>query len=151
MEIERKFKVKSAPENLNAYRKIKMSQGYISVNPTIRIRKEDGLCFLTIKGSGGLAHEEYQLEITNEQFEGLTSKLETPFLEKTRYVIPLPCGLTAELDIFEGVLSSLMVVEVEFESVEQACSFEPPYWFGEDVTEDYRYKNTSLSIHGIPE
>lgn len=151
MEIERKFKVKAEPENLNAYRKIKMSQGYISINPTIRIRREDDLCFLTIKGSGSLVHEEYQLEITNKQFEGLTSKLETPFVEKTRYLIPLPGGLTAELDVFEGALSSLKVVEVEFESIEQARYFEPPYWFGGDVTDDYRYKNASLSIHGIPE
>ena len=42
-------------------------------------------------------------------------------------------------------------VEVEFESLEEAESFTPPEWFGKDVSEDNRYKNSSLYIKGLPE
>ena len=39
----------------------------------------------------------------------------------------------------------MLLVEVEFESVEQANSFVPPEWFGDDVTNDKRYHNSYLS------
>ena len=66
-------------------------------------------------------------------------------LTKTRYLIPIDDGLTAELDIFEGRFAGLILVEVEFDSVEQAESFTPPAWFGKEVTYDKRYHNSYLS------
>ena len=52
-----------------------------------------------------------------------------------------------ELDIFEGKLSDLVLVEVEFESIEEANSFIAPEWFGEDVTHSGNYQNSYLSQH----
>lgn len=49
-----------------------------------------------------------------------------------------------KLDIFEGKLAPLQLVEVEFETKEDAERFAPPVWFGEDVTFDKNYKNNSL-------
>lgn len=60
-------------------------------------------------------------------------------------MIPLEHGLTAELDVFEGTLAPLILVEVEFSSEEEANSFVPPSWFGEDVTFSGKYHNSSLS------
>ena len=37
------------------------------------------------------------------------------------------------------------MVEVEFESIEQANTFTPPDWFGKEVTNDHRYHNSYLS------
>ena len=47
--------------------------------------------------------------------------------------------------MFKGKLEGLVMAEVEFESTEDAKSFEPPRWFGEDVTGDDRFSNRKLS------
>ena len=44
---------------------------------------------------------------------------------------------------------SLIIVEVEFSSIEEANSFVPPDWFGEDVTNSILYHNSYLSTHPI--
>ena len=43
-----------------------------------------------------------------------------------------------------------MTTEVEFSSMEAAEKFVAPAWFGRDVSEGKAYKNTSLSLYGIP-
>ena len=48
-------------------------------------------------------------------------------------------------DVFEGYLDGLIMVEVEFESEEDAVKFNPPEWFDKDVTFDYHYRNSYLS------
>jgi CYTH domain-containing protein len=58
-------------------------------------------------------------------------------------------GLTVELDIFTNP-GHLIMAEVEFASEEQALSFVPPAWFGEDVTMDKRFHNSYMSQYGIP-
>ena len=60
-------------------------------------------------------------------------------------MLPLADGLKAELDIFEGKLSGLVFVEVEFESEEQAVCFQPPQWFGEEVSDQECFSNAYLS------
>lgn len=150
MEIERKFLTKQIPFSLEVYPKKEISQCYISTDPTIRLRQSGQDYILTVKGSGEMAKEEFELPITKEAYQRLLQKAETPTVEKIRYFIPLEKGLTAEVDLYGGKLSGLMTTEVEFESVAQAQTFVPPAWFGEDVTMDHRYKNTSLSLYGIP-
>ncbi len=150
MEIERKFLVKECPKNIQEYECISMEQTYISTNPTIRLRRENDKFILTVKGSGLISREEFELEITKEQYDNLLLKRETPFVKKKRYKIPLENNLVAELDIYFGELEGLMTVEVEFLTENEALDFITPKWFGEDVTMDKRYKNTNLSIYGIP-
>ena len=52
--------------------------------------------------------------------------------------------------MFSGVLAGLMVAEVEFGSEDQADAFEPPEWFGAEVTDDARFKNQKLACEGAP-
>jgi CYTH domain-containing protein len=59
--------------------------------------------------------------------------------------------VTIELDVFRGTLCGLCLAEVEFPSNEAAGAFCPPNWFGEEVTDDERFKNKSLALHGRPE
>jgi CYTH domain-containing protein len=88
--------------------------------------------------------------LTREAYEHLLPKIDGLLIEKTRYLIPLENDLTAELDVFEGSLAPLTLVEVEFDSVEAANAFCPPNWFGEDVTNSGKYQNSTLSRHGLP-
>jgi len=150
MEIERKFLVKRLPDNLPGFDAREIGQAYISADPVIRIRRSGPDFFLTMKGEGEIAREEYEMQITGPQFEKLLAKVETKLLEKTRYLIPLGGGLCAELDIYHGTLTGLATVEVEFESEKAAEGFAPPDWFGEDVSGDLRYRNNSLAAYGLP-
>lgn len=147
MEIERKYLVRQIPENLSQYHCQKIAQGYLCTEPVVRIRRSNDDYYLTYKGKGLLAREEYNLPLTQESYEHLSSKIDGILIEKKRYLIPLNDGLVAELDIFEGKLSDLVLVEVEFESIEEANSFIAPEWFGEDVTHSGNYQNSYLSQH----
>ena len=83
------------------------------------------------------------------QFEQLWPHTDGRRVSKTRYTL-LVGEDTVELDRFEGALKGLLLVEVEFASLEEARRFTPPDWFGQEVTEDKRYKNKHLSAYGIP-
>lgn len=149
IEIERKFLINEIPSDLDVYERIDMIQGYLNTNPVVRIRKENDDYVLTYKGSGLLSHSEYNLPLDKESFNHLLKKCDGIIISKSRYKIPLENSLVAELDIFKSDLSGLVLVEVEFKSIEEASNFTPPKWFGEDVTEDKRYHNSYISKYGL--
>ncbi|MBQ9091537.1 MAG: CYTH domain-containing protein [Anaerotignum sp.] len=150
MEIERKFLTKHIPFDITEYPFKQIAQAYISFSPTIRIRQSDDDYILTVKGKGHLARDEFELLLSKEDYDKLSLKTEgTPVIKK-RYLVPIAGGLTAEVDIYEGELEGLMTTEVEFPSLEAAEHFVAPEWFGKDVSEEKAYKNTSLSLYGMP-
>ena len=149
MEIERKYLVRTLPEHLEQYQSKKISQGYLCTDPVVRIRRSDDDYYLTYKGSGLMVREEYNLPLTQEAFLHLLPKIDGLLIAKTRYLIPLDDHLTAELDVFEKDLAPLTLVEVEFDSVEEAGQFTAPDWFGEDVTNSGNYHNSYLSKNGL--
>lgn len=149
MEIERKYLVRRLPDDLSKYEAKKIAQGYLCTDPVVRIRRSNDNYYMTYKGDGLMVREEYNLPLTREAYEHLLPKIDGLLIAKTRHLIPLTDRLTAELDVFEGVLSALTLVEVEFDSVEEANAFIPPEWFGEDVTESGKYHNSYLSQHGL--
>ena len=148
MEIERKYLVKTLPENLDSYEQKHISQGYLCTNPVVRIRRSNEEYFLTYKGRGKMVREEHEFPLTAEGFEHMLPKIDGILIDKIRYLIPLDEKHTAELDIFQGTLAPLRLVEVEFSSVEDADSFVAPDWFGDDVTNSGEYHNSNLSKRG---
>lgn len=150
IEIERKFLVKEIPGHLDNYSSHEIKQGYISTNPTIRLRQQDNDYIFTFKGIGIMEKVEFEHPLTLAQFHNLWKKVENRTITKTRYIIPIENNLKAELDIYTGDLSGFMNVEVEFSTTEDANNFIPPDWFGVEITADKRYSNASLSIFGIP-
>ena len=151
MEIERKFLVeeKNLPP-LSEYPSHELEQGYLCVDPVVRIRRSDEDYYMTYKSRGLLSREEYNLPLTKEGYEHLKEKVDGILIRKIRYLIPEKDGLTIELDVYDAPYQGFYTAEVEFESEEQAEGYEPPAWFGEDVTGLGRYQNSSLS-QGIPE
>ena len=149
MEIERKFLVSNIPDLSEAFEVKKLEQGYISTSPVIRIRKSNNQFILTCKGKGLMAREEFELPLSEDEFLHLKQKTDHHTIIKTRYLISF-LNHTIELDIFEGQLKGLVIAEVEFNSLEEANSFLPPTWFGEDVTMDYRYQNSHLTTLSQP-
>ena len=148
MEIERKYLIEKEqlPENLSDYPFHRIEQGYLCTSPVVRIRRQDNEYFLTYKSKGLMAREEYNLPLNKKSYEHLLEKADGNIISKIRYLIPINDGkLTAELDVFKGKFAGMLLVEVEFSSVEQADAFQKPDWFGEDVTYSKIYHNSYLS------
>ena len=145
MEIERQFLVTDIPTLPKEYESIR--QGYVVFLPEIRIREINSSRFLlTIKRGTGLVREEWETDISKEEFDCLSARLYpgTSMIEKRRYHIPLADGRTAELHVHDGHLEGFSYVEVEFPSTEMAKSFQPPTWFGREVTEEPRFSYMAL-------
>ncbi|MBD5515556.1 MAG: CYTH domain-containing protein [Lachnospiraceae bacterium] len=159
MEIERKFTVKRLPENLSQYPCHIIEQAYLNTDPVVRIRRQDDDYYLTYKGKGLMAREEYNLPLNEPSYYHLRDKADGNVISKKRYVIPIDnptfvsdcaenidqISLCVELDIFEAPFAPLVIAEVEFPSEETANAFIPLDWFDQDVTNDPSYHNSNLS------
>lgn len=170
MEIERKFLLKALPEGLPETERHHLIQGYLSTNPVLRPRLSENLttgeteAYVTYKGRGLIAREEYNLPFSKEAILPLFDKCEGTIIRKTRILIPLtlprfapgydPAAdsevqempeLTAEVDVFEGDFEDLLFAEVEFPSLAMAKAYIPEDWFFLDVTEMREYSNSALS------
>lgn len=163
MEIERKFTVTRLPDDLESYPCRVIEQAYLNTDPVVRIRKEDDSYYLTYKGKGLLAREEYNLPLNEASYYHLREKADGNVISKKRYVIPIQepkfnmtylsslekpvdsVSLSVELDIFEAPFAPLVIAEVEFPDQEMAEAFQPLDWFGQDVTNDPAYHNSNLS------
>ncbi len=153
LEIERKFIVVSPPSNLEGYPHEEIWQGYVAADPNgtvVRLRRKGDHFFETVKSKGLRARLEIEVALTREQFDALWPATEGRRLRKIRYEIP-DHGYTIELDRYLGPLEGFFTAEVEFPSHEEAAAYEPPSWFGREVTMDPRYKNLSLATVGLPQ
>lgn len=162
VEVERKFRIEleklSEHIDLSQYRSTELKQGYLAIGidgSETRVRSVGNERFeLTVKSPGMIERKEQTSEISPEMFDGLYAQTKNRRVEKTRYYIPLD-SLTIELDIYHGKLEGLATVEVEFEgrtadAAVKSAGFQPPEWFGEDVSESPLYKNHHLAQKGMP-
>ena len=107
MEIERKWLVTGWPScDLPLIARQQMSQGYINVRPTVRIRKEvlmkedgDSTDFvLCIKSGTGIAREEIEISIPEEKFADLERVIGLPLIGKERRTYLLSDGCHLEVN-----------------------------------------------------
>lgn len=153
LEIERKFLLSEAPaEFLSGASGEEILQGYLIVdqNRELRIRRRGQSCWMTLKQGDGLARYERECRIADEQFDMLWPLTEGRRVEKTRYAVE-NSSLTYEIDIFSGALAPLIMLEIEFDSIQASADFTPPESVIKEVTEDKNYKNASLALRGLPE
>ena len=145
MEIERKYLIDQIPFDLSEYPSRKIEQGYLCTEPVVRIRRDGEDYYLTYKSKGLMVREEYNLPLTRDAYEHLKPKADGIVISKVRYVIPEKDGLSIELDVFKAPYEGLLLAEVEFPTEEAAHAYQPPKWFGEDVTYSTEYHNSTLS------
>jgi len=152
MEIERKFLLESQPEWLTDCGSKQIEQGYLAISEEseVRLRKSDDDRLLTVKGGRGESREEAEVDLPGPQFEVLWPLTSGMRVSKTRYLVPLDGGLTAEVDVYSGDLKGLLVAEVEFGSAGESHEFDSPEWFGKEVTGIPSYANQSLATFGRP-
>ena len=152
-EIERKFLVTKVPDSSD-YSII--TQGYICVGDKeeVRIRSEvksdtTTLFSLTTKRGTGLVRGEWEISIDISRYVTLLPAAEGRIIVKKRLKINATPPMY--VDVFRRNLEGLVLAEIEFEDEEKAKSFLVPEWLGKEVTDDSRYKNSSLAIKGVPE
>ncbi|HUV17854.1 MAG TPA: CHAD domain-containing protein [Ilumatobacteraceae bacterium] len=153
VERERKFLVEAVPDDLVSSATVELRQGYLAADERRSVRVRDAGtrgCTLTVKAGAGVERTELEWSITRHEFEAAWPHTGSQRIEKTRHLIPFGDHVI-ELDVFGGALDGLVVAEVEFDSISASDDFEPPAWFGRDVTDDGRYTNASLALHGLPD
>ena len=158
MEIERKFLLSGVPPTMRVARCEPIRQGYVALDGDtevrVRITPKGGV--LTIKSGRGGVRVEEEIALEPRQAEALWELTEGRRVQKTRRRVRLDgtgasgADLVAEVDEYAGALDGLVVVEVEFPDEAAARGFEPPAWFGRELTDDRRYANRSLASDGMP-
>lgn len=152
VERERKFLVDDVPDDLIRASPAQLRQGYLAVAEYRSVRVRDAGpqgCTLTVKAGGGVERTELEWPIERREFDAAWPHTEGQRLEKQRHRIPFGEHVI-ELDVFVGDLDGLVIAEVEFDSVAAMEAFEPPPWFGREVTDDGAYTNASLALRGLP-
>jgi CYTH domain-containing protein len=134
---------------------VDIEQTYISFSPEIRVRKLNNgqQHMMTIKNnmtSNGMKRDEYEIYISEKQYNNLISKKEGKTIHKTRYEFNHE-GYLVSIDIFHGELAGLAYFEVEFINEKEAKKYKAPDWVIKEVTNDLLYKNGCLAQYGIPE
>lgn len=158
MEIERKFLLSGVPPTMRFARREPIRQGYLALDgdTEVRLRITPKGAVLTIKAGRGGVRVEEEIALQTRQAEALWELTEGRRVQKTRRRVRLAgtgasgADLVAEVDEYAGALDGLVVVEVEFPDEEAARGFEPPAWFGRELTDDWRYANRSLASDGMP-
>lgn len=146
-EIEKKFLVKSEDYKKEAFKKIRIKQGFLSTDPerTVRLRITDNSAFLTIKGKSnekGLSRFEWEKEIEINEAEELFKLCKPGIIDKMRYLVNQG-NFIFEVDEFYGENQGLVIAEIELET--EKDEFERPDWLGNEVTGEIRYYNSQLS------
>jgi CYTH domain-containing protein/CHAD domain-containing protein len=163
VERERKFLVDAVPADLDRSTAVALRQGYLAADErspgrstvfsqaAVRVRDAgpEG-CTLTVKAGSGAVRTELEWPIEQGEFDAAWPHTEGRRIEKKRHRIPFGDHVI-ELDVFGGDLDGLVIAEVEFDSGDAMDAFEPPPWFGREVTDDRAYANATLALEGPPE
>ena len=146
MEIERRFlvtnkdKVNELVEKYSDTRKgIVQDYIYSDLFTAIRkrkIEKDNQVKYLyTVKTGrrGKYSVNEYETEISEEEFNILPVDTSRISIIKDRYLIPYVDDLVIELDIFHGKYEGVVFAEIEYVDENQANSVAVPDWFDREI------------------
>jgi adenylate cyclase len=148
-EIERKFLVVGDTWRKKATSRSHIEQGYLARGrkSTIRVRIKDGKhASLTIKSrESGATRAEFEYRVSLKDAKAMMELCGPSRIDKQRFTVPQG-KLTWEIDVFSGRHEGLVIAEVELEREDQTLML--PAWLGEEVTDDPRYRNSSLVGEG---
>ncbi len=123
----------------------RLTDGFVAqfAGGKVRVRLDDDRAWLTVKGERtGLSRAEFEYEIPREDARAmLTMVCDTCLIERTRHCVPYG-GLTWEVNVYDGALSGMVLAEVELSNEDQA--FEQPAWLGREVTQDPRFRQSTM-------
>jgi CYTH domain-containing protein len=107
-------------------------------HPRLRLRKKGDRYEITkkipVNEGDASAHTELTIPLDEQEFLAL-EKSSHKFVEKDRYKVTID-GHEAEVDVFQGELKGLVVIDFEFESEADMTSFVTPAVCLADVTQE---------------
>jgi adenylate cyclase len=144
VEIERKFLVKYDGWKSHCIRSVRIRGGLLASSNgcKVRVRISERKATLAVKSAQVSAtRSEFEYEVPLSDAEEMLRLCGDRHLEKIRYFVP-HAGATWEINAYEGILSGVVIAEIELQSENQ--SFELPDWIGKDVTHDPKYQKFNL-------
>lgn len=149
LEIERKFLMNGFPEGLEVLSEVEIEQGYVSHDPEVRIRKatdkktEVEEFYMTIKDAGALTRTEIETDIEADFYYDVIDLLGFVPVKKDYKSYKLGPWKLEVSKVDEGTPHEFFYGEIEFPTEEDAKEFDPPTFFGREITynEDYKMKN----------
>ncbi|MCK5491218.1 MAG: hypothetical protein KAI67_05245 [Candidatus Pacebacteria bacterium] len=141
IELEKTYLAKNIPENLQSCKFKEIIDVYIpksSEHPKLRLRKNGDKFELTkkepVEKGDASCFEEQTIRLTEIEFNALNS-LDGKRVRKLRYYFDY-CNRTAEVDVFQDVLEGFILVDFEFETIEEKDKFEMPDFCLADITQE---------------
>jgi adenylate cyclase len=142
IELEKTYLAKELPKNLKECKSKEIIDVYIpkeSEHPKLRLRKNGNKFELTKKepvNEGDASNQREQtIILTETEFEALNKQIEGKRIHKLRYLYDYN-ERTAEFDIFQDKLLGLVVVDFEFEKIEEKDKFQMPDFCLVDITQE---------------
>ena len=144
-EIERKFLVSDQSWRELCTKSERLRDGLLAISNgrKIRVRIYESRATITVKTRRtGAAREEFEYVIPLEDArELIASHCDGNVLEKIRHYVPYQ-GFVWEVDVYEGILSGMILAEVELENADIKVPL--PCWIGREVTGDPEYKKINM-------
>ena len=152
IEIEKKYKIKRLPDNLEEFKHFIIEQSYLNKGGSpIRLRKfitgKKVKCIFskkTKKEKDSIERIEYNIELPEELYDEFLKAKEGRTIIKTRYKIPLENGAKMDLDIFHDFFEGVCIAEIEYTSLEQANNFVIPDWL-EEIENSEKLSNSYMA------
>ena len=146
-EIERKFLLLDNSWRAAAAPPRRLVQGYFDNGRsgfTLRVRDDDGVGKLTIKGRPtGCSRSEFEYTIPIGDVRDMLAEFCLPrVVEQLRYLVEYE-GFTWEIDEYLGANTGLFTAEIELPTAD--TEFPRPPWLGEEISGIPRYTNAALS------
>ena len=141
IELERTYLLKEIPKNLKQFKFKEIIDIYIpksDAHPVLRIRKNGNKFEMTkkqpVKGTDSSCQEEQTIILNQEEFNEL-NKIDGKKVRKLRYIYEYK-GRIAEVDVFQDLLKGLILVDFEFENLDEMNSFKMPEFCLAEVTQE---------------
>lgn len=133
-EIERKFLVRQLPADIASLKSLKSERYFLKTEDGSeeRISKVGDKYFHDLKTNiSNIERTRDKKEISEEQFIKLKERSVGLTVRET-YLLSLKPKITVQ--IYSGEFEGLVRAEVEFSSTEEAASFQPLSWMGDEIT-----------------
>ncbi len=141
LEIELTFLAASIPAEIRNATPTQLTDIYIpedSPFPVLRARKQGNKYEITKKipvNEGDFSsHTEHTISLSEDEFEALR-KASARVVEKNRYNVKIN-GYTADVDVFTGALTGLVLLDFEFAAEKEKENFSKPDCCLADVTQE---------------
>jgi len=142
IELERTFLAKYLPGDLDKFPSKQMQDSYIpkqARHPVLRIRKNGERFTITRKypkqGTDTSEMIEETINLTQEEYNAL-QQIDSKVHKKIRYQYPTNNARVCEIDVYQDNLKGLVLIDFEFDSVEEKNNFIPPDFCLVDVTQE---------------